>query len=128
MARLMERYEKEIVGRLGDKLGRKNKHSLPRLQKIVLNMKTQHVTQNQRPATRLVAYRNKLPKAALEMNTALGDPRRFHQLAGQRREPSEDELIDFRRRFCRAFLSHQRNAKPTQDDCRQAENCDDDPL
>jgi len=38
MARLMERYQKEIVTQLGDKLGRKNKHSLPRLQKIVVNM------------------------------------------------------------------------------------------
>src|SRR5215510_12320774 len=38
MARLMERYQKEIVSRLGEKLGRKNKHSLPRLQKIVVNM------------------------------------------------------------------------------------------
>jgi large subunit ribosomal protein L5 len=38
MARLMERYQKEIVQRLVDKLGRKNVHSLPRLQKIVVNM------------------------------------------------------------------------------------------
>jgi large subunit ribosomal protein L5 len=38
MARLMERYQKEIVERLGEKLGRKNRHSLPRLQKIVVNM------------------------------------------------------------------------------------------
>src|SRR6202142_2986954 len=38
MARLMERYNKEIVSRLGEKLGRKNRHSLPRLQKIVVNM------------------------------------------------------------------------------------------
>src|SRR5262245_30370107 len=38
MARLMERYQKEIVGRLGEKLGRKNRLSLPRLQKIVVNM------------------------------------------------------------------------------------------
>jgi large subunit ribosomal protein L5 len=38
MARLMERYDKEIVARLGEKLGRKNKLSLPRLQKIVVNM------------------------------------------------------------------------------------------
>jgi large subunit ribosomal protein L5 len=38
MARLMERYQKEIVSRLGEKLGRKNKLSLPRLQKIVVNM------------------------------------------------------------------------------------------
>lgn len=38
MARLMERYQKEIVQQLGDKLGRKNRHSLPKLQKIVINM------------------------------------------------------------------------------------------
>src|ERR1700730_15081962 len=38
MARLMERYQKEIVNRLSEKLGRKNRLSLPRLQKIVVNM------------------------------------------------------------------------------------------
>src|SRR6266513_3188347 len=38
MARLMERFQKEIVGRLSEKLGRKNRLSLPRLQKIVVNM------------------------------------------------------------------------------------------
>ncbi len=38
MARLQERYQKEIVSQLADKLGRKNRHSLPRLQKIVVNM------------------------------------------------------------------------------------------
>jgi large subunit ribosomal protein L5 len=38
MARLMDRYQKEIVGALSKKLGRTNKHSLPRLQKIVVNM------------------------------------------------------------------------------------------
>jgi large subunit ribosomal protein L5 len=38
MARLMERYQKEIVPQLAKKLGRENKLSLPRLQKIVLNM------------------------------------------------------------------------------------------
>jgi large subunit ribosomal protein L5 len=38
MARLMERYQKEIVPRLSEKFGRKNKLSLPRLQKIVVNM------------------------------------------------------------------------------------------
>jgi large subunit ribosomal protein L5 len=38
MARLMDRYQKEIVPRLQEKLGRKNKLSLPRLQKIVVNM------------------------------------------------------------------------------------------
>src|SRR5712691_11038813 len=38
MARLLERYQKEITNRLGEKLGRKNRLSLPRLQKIVVNM------------------------------------------------------------------------------------------
>ncbi|HTU88685.1 MAG TPA: 50S ribosomal protein L5 [Gemmataceae bacterium] len=38
MARLLERYQKEIVPQLQKKLGRKNLLSLPRLQKIVVNM------------------------------------------------------------------------------------------
>lgn len=38
MARLLERYQKEIVPRLKDKTGRDNLLSLPRLQKIVVNM------------------------------------------------------------------------------------------
>jgi large subunit ribosomal protein L5 len=38
MARLMDRYNKEIVPELQKKLGRDNLLSLPRLQKIVLNM------------------------------------------------------------------------------------------
>ena len=38
MARLMERYQKEITPRLAEKLGRKNRLSLPRLKKIVVNM------------------------------------------------------------------------------------------
>ncbi len=38
MARLMDRYQKEIIKQLSDKLGRKNVHSIPKLQKIVVNM------------------------------------------------------------------------------------------
>jgi large subunit ribosomal protein L5 len=38
MARLLERYQKEIAPQLEKKLGRKNRLSLPRLQKIVVNM------------------------------------------------------------------------------------------
>jgi large subunit ribosomal protein L5 len=38
MARLQERYKKEIVPQLKKKLGRTNELSLPRLQKIVVNM------------------------------------------------------------------------------------------
>jgi large subunit ribosomal protein L5 len=38
MARLLERYQKEIAPRLAQKLGRRNQLSVPRLQKIVVNM------------------------------------------------------------------------------------------
>ncbi len=38
MARLQERYQKEMLPKLQEKLGRKNVLSLPRLQKIVVNM------------------------------------------------------------------------------------------
>jgi large subunit ribosomal protein L5 len=38
MARLQDRYQKEIVPALGKRFGRTNKLSLPRLQKIVVNM------------------------------------------------------------------------------------------
>src|SRR5262245_11918556 len=38
MARLQERYQKQIVAELQKKFGRTNKLSLPRLQKIVVNM------------------------------------------------------------------------------------------
>lgn len=36
--RLQEKYEKEILPALAEKLGRQNRHCLPRLQAIVLNM------------------------------------------------------------------------------------------
>src|SRR3954447_9953125 len=38
MARLQERYQKEIAPRLAERFGRTNVLSLPRLQKIVVNM------------------------------------------------------------------------------------------
>lgn len=38
MARLQDRYQKEIIPQLKNKLGRDNVMSLPRLQKIVVNM------------------------------------------------------------------------------------------
>jgi len=38
MARLQEKYAKEILPTLGEKFGRKNVHSLPKLTKIVINM------------------------------------------------------------------------------------------
>ena len=36
--RLQERYQKELVSSLAGKLGRDNRHALPRLEKIVINM------------------------------------------------------------------------------------------
>lgn len=38
MARLMDRYQKDITQQLAKKLGRTNRLSLPRLEKIVVNM------------------------------------------------------------------------------------------
>jgi large subunit ribosomal protein L5 len=38
MARLLDRYQTEITARLTERLGRQNRLSLPRLQKIVVNM------------------------------------------------------------------------------------------
>src|SRR5438132_2771281 len=38
MSRLQERYQKEIVPRLKEKLGRDNVNSIPKLEKIVVNM------------------------------------------------------------------------------------------
>lgn len=38
MARLLDRYRKEVVPTLSKQLGRTNPHSLPRLQKIVVSM------------------------------------------------------------------------------------------
>src|SRR6266403_5141346 len=64
MARLLDRYQKEIVPRLAEKLGRKNKLSLPRLQKIVVNMGVGKALQD----------KNRLPQAADQLA----------QIAGQR--------------------------------------------
>ncbi|MEN6458927.1 MAG: 50S ribosomal protein L5 [Thermoguttaceae bacterium] len=36
--RLQEKYRKEILASLAEKLGRTNRHALPRLQKVVVNM------------------------------------------------------------------------------------------
>jgi len=46
MARLMDRYQKEIVQQLAQKLGRTNRLSLPRLQKVVVNMGVGEGTQD----------------------------------------------------------------------------------
>ena len=38
MARLLDQYNNEIVAALSEKLGRKNAHSLPKLEKIIVSM------------------------------------------------------------------------------------------
>ena len=38
MSRLKLTYEKEIVGKLMSKLSLKNKHNVPKIEKIILNM------------------------------------------------------------------------------------------
>ena len=47
-ARLQIRYEKEILPALTTKLGRQNRHALPRLQKIVINMGVGAATQDKK--------------------------------------------------------------------------------
>jgi large subunit ribosomal protein L5 len=46
--RLQIKYEKEILPALTQKLGRKNRHALPRLQKIVINMGVGAATQDKK--------------------------------------------------------------------------------
>jgi large subunit ribosomal protein L5 len=64
MARLQERYQKEIASRLAEKFGRTNRLSLPRLQKIVVNMGVGKALQD----------KNKMEQAAEQLT----------QIAGQR--------------------------------------------
>jgi large subunit ribosomal protein L5 len=56
MARLMDRYKKEIVTQLGQKLGRTNPHSLPKLQKIVVNMGVGKALQDKNRMTEAVEH------------------------------------------------------------------------
>jgi large subunit ribosomal protein L5 len=54
MARLMDRYQKEIVPHLSQRLGRVNKLSLPRLEKIVVNMGVGKALQDKNRMTQAV--------------------------------------------------------------------------
>src|SRR6266705_627940 len=62
MARLLDRYQKEILPKLAEKLGRTNPHSLPRLQKIVVNMGVGKALQD----------KNMMPKAAEQLGQITG--------------------------------------------------------
>jgi len=62
MARLMDRYQKEITKQLAQKLGRTNPHSLPKLQKIVVNMGVGKALQ----------YKNRIDQAAEQLAQITG--------------------------------------------------------
>jgi large subunit ribosomal protein L5 len=62
MARLMDRYQKEITQHLAQKLGRSNAHSLPRLQKIVVNMGVGKALQD----------KNRMDQAAVQLGQITG--------------------------------------------------------
>src|SRR5208282_1801918 len=62
MARLQEKYQKEIVKTLAQKLGRTNVNSLPKLQKIVVNMGVGKALQD----------KNRLEQAAEQLSQITG--------------------------------------------------------
>ena len=62
MARLLDRYQKEIAPQLKEKFGRKNVLSLPRLQKIVVNM----------GVGKALLDKNRLPQAAEQLGQITG--------------------------------------------------------
>ena len=69
MARLMDRYQKEITQQLAQKLGRTNRLSLPRLQKIVLNMGVGEGTQD----------KNRVEQAAEQLTQITGQKAQVRQ-------------------------------------------------
>ena len=56
MVRLLEQYRNEIVPSLKEKLGRDNIHSLPRLQKIVVNMGVGRAIQDRKILDEVVGH------------------------------------------------------------------------
>src|SRR6266513_543856 len=62
MARLLERYNTEITPGLQEKLGRKNVHSRPKLQKIVVNMGVGKALQD----------KNRMPQAVEQLGQITG--------------------------------------------------------
>jgi large subunit ribosomal protein L5 len=75
MARLLDRYNKEIVAQLAEKLGRKNRLSLPRLQKIVVNMgvgkalqEKNRMEQSAEQLTQITGQRAQITKAKIAVS------------------------------------------------------------
>ena len=69
MARLMDRYQNEISQQLAQKLGRTNRLSLPRLQKIVVNMGVGEGTQD----------KNRVEQAAEQLTQITGQKAQVRQ-------------------------------------------------
>jgi len=76
MARLSERYQKEIAPQLAKKLGRTNPHSLPKLQKIVVNMGVGKALQDknrlQQSADQLAQITGQRPQVTLAKKSVSG--------------------------------------------------------
>jgi large subunit ribosomal protein L5 len=75
MARLADRYKKEIVPKLTEKLGRANVLSLPRLRKIVVNMGVgkalqdkNRMEQSAEQLTQIVGQRAQVTKAKVSIS------------------------------------------------------------
>ena len=75
MARLLDRYTKEIVPKLAEKLGRKNVLSLPRLKKIVVNMGVgkalqdkNRMEQSAEQLTQIAGQRSQITKAKVAIS------------------------------------------------------------
>jgi large subunit ribosomal protein L5 len=75
MARIFERYKKEILPRLAQKLGRTNALSLPRLHKIVVNMGVgkalqdkNRMEQSAEQLTQIVGQRVQITKAKVAIS------------------------------------------------------------
>jgi large subunit ribosomal protein L5 len=56
MARLLEQYRNQVVPALKEKLGRDNVHSLPRLQKIVVNMGVGRANQDRKILDEVIGH------------------------------------------------------------------------
>src|SRR5258708_9074771 len=85
MARLQDRYQKEIVPKLKEKLGRQNVLSLPRLQKIVVNMGVGKALQD----------KNRMEQAAEQLTQITGQKAQVRQarVAGSGFRPREGNEI-----------------------------------
>src|SRR6516225_7793963 len=94
-ARLFERYQKEIVSRLAEKLGRKNVLSLPRLQKIVVNMGVGKALQD----------KNRMEQAAEQLSQIAGQKA---QITKARRAVSGFRLREGNEIGCRVTLRGRR--------------------